>query len=171
MTRSFPLVLALAVVLGACDTQAPAPSATVAAAPTAMISAKGDVAHEITDRVSVAVDGETVLLRIEGQTFALGAGEAYLVGQVVSRVGFEALPEKLAASFGGGDRCEPPPPGAAARRAGERYFGGKCPPPPPPPIFDTVKFQRELLGSTVEVVEVPKGLDWQFVPGGFTAPF
>ena len=173
MTRPLLPTLALVVALGACDSNAPAEPAAVAA--TSLADSKGlEAVHHVTDAVSVAVEGETVLLLIDGKPVPFEAGEAYVVGQILSRAGFEALPEKVAAGFpppSGGDRCDPPPPGSAVRAVGGRFFGGDCPPPPPPPIFfERPDFQQRVLGESVEVVEAPKGLDWFEVPGGFATP-
>ena len=66
MTRIAPLLLALALTLGACDSAAPSSAADATAAPAPMANAKSDAVHRITEAVSVFVEGDRVLLEVEG---------------------------------------------------------------------------------------------------------
>ena len=175
MTRIAPLLLALA--LGACDSAAPSSGTDATSVPAPMANAKSDAVHRITEAVSVFVEGDRVLLKVEGQVVDLGAGEAYLVGQTLARIGYETLSPELAEVFPpprGGDKCEPPPPGAAVMYVGGSVFaggGGGCPPPPPPFALQKVEVLSQLLdGAPVEVVEAPE-TEWERIPGGFTAPY
>ena len=105
MTRIAPLLLALA--LGACDSAAPSSGTDATSVPAPMANAKSDAVHRITEAVSVFVEGDRVLLKVEGQVVDLGAGEAYLVGQTLARIGYETLSPELAEVF-------PPPRGGIA---------------------------------------------------------
>lgn len=178
MTRIAPLLLALALTLGACDAAAPSSAADATSAPAPMANAKSDAVHRITEAVSVFVEGDRVLLEVEGRVVALGAGEAYLIGQTLARVGYETLSPEMAEVFPpprGGDKCEPPPPGSGVLAVGGSVFaggGGGCPPPPPPfALLKADVLTQFLDGAPVKVVEAPEGADWTSVPGGFTAPY
>ena len=172
-------MLALALLLGACDSAAPSSEADATAAPAPMANAKSDAVHRITEAVSVFVEGDRVLLEVEGRVVDLGAGEAYLIGQTLARVGYETLSPEMAEVFPrgprGGDKCEPPPPGAAVLAVGGSVFaggGGGCPPPPPPFALQKVEVLSQFLGGApVEIVGAPEGAEWMSIPGGFTAPY
>ncbi|PAP75628.1 hypothetical protein BSZ37_03845 [Rubrivirga marina] len=168
-------LLALALVLGACDSATPSSSvdATVSSAPTAHASAEGRFV--VSEAVQIEAVGEAVLLHVDGETFALSPNDAYFAGEALSRAGHATLDPKAAEAIGpGGDRCEPPPPGSFVPRRGEEVFaygggGGKCPPPPPPP-FDEYRAARAAYGDGVEFVRVEDGLGWaEPVPGLFVA--
>ena len=170
MRRSlFLLALPAALVLGCEPVTAPV-DATV---PLQNVSQKSsDEIHAITESAAVRVSGDAVLLHLNGETFELGAGEAYLIGQTLSMVGAETLPGEIAEELPpprGGSRCEPPPPGSGALMIEGRLFG-KCP-PPPPPLRMSPRFLDKLVAGAAEVVEVPEDLRWDEIPGGFVADF
>lgn len=173
MTR-FSLLLALALVLGACDAAAPSSTTDATSVPAPMASASAfNGVHHLTETLSITTEGDRVLLTIDGYTVDFGAGEAYLVGQTLASVGFETLDPELAGRFPrpGGDKCYPTDPGGAVLAVGGELFD-KCPPPPPPPLLQDVDFLSLFLdGAPVEVVEAPEGLEWTRIPGGYTAPY
>ncbi|HIG73280.1 MAG TPA: hypothetical protein EYQ24_01475 [Bacteroidetes bacterium] len=170
MTRL--LLFSLALSLAACDTEAP-PSSANASTPLvlASLTAKGGE-HPVSENASVVVEGETVILKVDGREIALKAGEAYLLGHVLTGAGYEAIPgsvrEDLPPPRRGGDRCEPPSEGEGVTVVGG-VMATKCPPPPPPLRLKAGVLQ-ELLGGSAEAIPAPAEADWQPVPGGLVAP-
>jgi hypothetical protein len=169
------LLVALAFVLGACDSATPSSSADATAPSGSMAYASAEGAFAVSKAVQVEAVGEAVLLHIDGKTFALSASDAYFAGEALSRAGHATLDPKAAEVIGpGGDRCEPPPPGSFVARHGDAVFaygggGGKCPPPPPPPFLEA-DLAQIAYGDGVEIVRVEDGLDWgEPVPGLFVA--
>lgn len=172
MTRL--LLFSLALSLAACDAEAPLTSAaadTGAPVVLASLKAKGGE-HPVSENASVIVEGETVILKVDGREIALKAGEAYLLGHVLTGAGYEAIPgsvrEDLPPPRRGGDRCEPPSEGEGVTVVGG-VMATKCP-PPPPPLRLKVNVLQELLGGSAEAIPAPANADWREVPGGLVAP-
>lgn len=174
MPRLSLSLLALALVLGACDSAAPSSSADASAPPAVMAAASAEGAFAVSEAVRVEAVGEAVLLHVDGKTFALSPADAYFAGEALSRAGHATLDPKAAELLGpGGDRCEPPPPGSFVPRHGEALFGfgggGNCPPPPPPP-FDEYDAARVVYGDDAKLVEVTDEFRWaEPTPGLFVA--
>ena len=174
MTRSLLPALALALVLGACDANAPSDPATAAPAPSAA-SKSGDLIHHISALTGVSAAERSVVLHVEGQAFRIPAGEAYLLGQTMSRAAYDVMDEKAAGVIRppkGGDRCVPS--GGSGATASGGVATDKCPPPPLPPRFSVEELHVLLHDSFergVEILEVPEYADWQPIAGGFYASF
>lgn len=169
--RWTPLLLAFLLV--ACDTNSP--DASSAAPSLARASAHGEAEgpYAISEEMLLHVDGDMLVLEVNGKTLQFTAGQAYLVGQALSRAGYDTMDGKLAAGIRppkGGDRCEPPPAGSAVVVVNGTFYGGGGCPPPPPPFMMTPDLLNGLLGGRVEITEAPKHAVWTLQPGGFTAP-
>lgn len=169
------LLAALVFSLAACDagvSSPPAESAEASTAPLVMASSKSEsTLHVVTETVGVEAADESVVLHIDGRSFELRPGEAYMIGQVLSRIG-----DDVAATVGrplplpgGGDRCEPPQGGEGVTLIGGFVYD-KCPPRPLPPRV-AARDLDALLGRAAKVLEAPDGLPWERIPGGFRAPF
>ncbi len=164
-------LLALALGLGACDSSPSAPPAEAAPSPVASMNRSGDSApFQITNDASVWVDGETVVLDVDGRRIEVSAGVGYVIGQALARAGFDALDEGVKKQFPdyepGNDKGYPTAGDGGIRFKGIIFGGGKVPPPPPPPDWDP-GLLKQLLGGTAEVVEIPKGLDFEKGSGGW----
>ena len=177
MTRiATALVLAFALV--ACDAEAPlTPAASDAPAVSLASVSVSDDPFPITANAAVRATGETILLHVDGKTIEMRAEQAYLIGDALTRASFDAMPGDLQGRIAEvlpgrrpGVRCEPPSPG----NEGVVHEGGtmtsRCP-PPPSPILLGEDLYRDLLGEGAEVMEIPEGLDWNAVPGGYVAQF
>ncbi len=171
MLRFAPLLLVFALV--ACDTStSPSPGSLMdTPAPFASASGKEDAnIHPVTETVAVGATKETVTLYIRGEAVELQPGEAYLLGEMLSRVG-----DDVAATMGrelplpsGGDRCEPPQGGQGVAVMNGWAFD-KCPPRPRPPRGFAADELDFLLGGRIKVIEAPPSLDWEPTVGGFRA--
>lgn len=170
MTRFAVLLLAFAI--AACDAEAPLTSATdTAPAPVELVSMKSaDDPFIINENAAVRASGDMVLLRINGETIEIKATEAYLIGEALTRAGYDTMSKGLQAEVGpGGKRCEPPVPGSAVTSIEGRLYK-RCPPPPPPPFLE-VGVLDALLNGTAEVVEAPEDIEWQVTAGGLFADY
>lgn len=170
MTRFAVLLLAFAI--AACDAEAPlTPSADAPTTPVALASMKSaDAPFVVNESAAVRASGETVLLHINGKTVEMSAGEAYLIGEALTRVGYDTLSEGLQAQVGPtGKRCEPPTEGEGVTAIDGRMYK-RCPPPPPPPFFKASVLD-ELFQGSVEVTEAPQDAEWRTIPGGMYAEF
>ena len=146
MTR-FPLLLALALGIGACDSAPSAPPADASASPSsAMAHAAEKTPFQITNSSRGWSQGETVVLELDGQTFEIAAGEAYVISQALGRASFNALDESLKEQFPdykpGSQRDAPRAGDGVILFQGVMYGGGKRPPPPPPPDWNPPLFER-----------------------------
>ena len=164
-------VFLLSLSLAACDAGAPQPSAS-ADAPITLVSQKGgDDAFLVTENAAVRAAGEAVLLRINGETVELSVGEAYLIGEALTRVGYDAMDLKTQEALAptGGPRCSEPPPGSGVTAIAGRMFK-RCPPPPPPPFMEIDLLER-LIGTSTKIVEAPEDAQWERIPGGLVSEF
>ncbi|WP_424522169.1 hypothetical protein [Rubrivirga sp.] len=129
----------------------------------------------MTEEVAVEAGREAVVLHIRGERIELQPGEAFLVGEALSRIG-----DEVAVNIGrplplprGGDRCEP----SQGEKAGQGFvvFGGyvfdKCPPRPRPARGFTPEDLDFLHGGRVKVIGDPGNLDWEPIAGGFRARY
>jgi len=172
MPRFF-LAFALVFSLAACDA-GDTTSSLNESAPVELASHKGGEAEPyfITEDTAVRASGETVLLRIQGETFEMTAGQAYLIGEALTRTGFDTLDgglQEVLAEGPGGRRCEEPFPGVAVTAIEGRLFK-RCPPPPPPPFLN-IEVLDILLDGAADVTEAPEGIEWWAIPGGFVAEY
>lgn len=170
MTRT-ATVLLLAFALAACDAEAPLTSATdTAPAPVSLASMKSaDDPFVVNENAAVRASGETVLLRINGDTVEMTAGQAYLIGEALTRAGYDTMSSGLQEALAprGGKRCDPPKPGTAVTAIDGRMYK-RCPPPPPPPFLE-LSVLDVMLDGTAEIVEAPEDAEWQTTAGGLFA--
>ena len=169
MTRLAPLLLAF--VLVACDAEAPlTPAASDAPTVTLAASKSADEAYPILRDAAVRATGETVMLRVNGQTIEMEAGQAYLIGEALTRASYDVLPSGLQEGISierrPGVRCYPSEGFAVLHDDGR--MTKRCPPPPPRYTFGEDVY-AELLGRGGRLIEVPEGVEWRQVPGGFVA--
>ena len=178
LTRLSLPTLALALVLGACDSNAPSSPPPVAAAAPLAHARVEEKAHAVTETSSVWVEGETLFVTSEDQLIELSLADAYLIGQVMSSVAIDALPSKFAEVLPparGGDRCDQ---GGEERASGVDFVGEvgfvvdgvlstKCPPRPPTPIGPGLL--DDWFEGTIQTIQIEDHYDWQRIPGGFVA--
>ena len=156
----------------ACDPgTATGPGSTATASPAAMKTTDSET-FQITNEASVTTYGDVVVLEVGDQRIELPAGEGYVISQALARASFDALDDGIKKQFPG---YEPGEDDDGYPRAGDGailyegliIFGpGRRPPLPPPPDWDP-GFLEALLQGSAEVIEIPKGTDFEPVSGGW----